>query len=65
MVLLPLGQAPDVPAAALDALETDHEPADVLGGYFAVSFVAYKRNEIECFGRYVTDWEYREYAYHL
>jgi glutamine synthetase len=29
------------------------------------SFVAYKRNEIERFERYVTDWEYREYAYHL
>src|SRR5579859_4030061 len=52
-------------AAALDALEADHELADVLGGYFAASFVAYKRNEIERFGRYVTDWEYREYAYHL
>lgn len=52
-------------AAALDALEADHELADVLGGYFAASFVAYKRNEIERFERYVTDWEYREYAYHL
>jgi glutamine synthetase len=37
----------------------------VHGGYFAASFVAYKRNEIERFERYVTDWEYREYAYHL
>ena len=47
------------------ALEADHELADILGGYFAASFVAYKRNEIERFERYVTDWEYREYAYHL
>jgi glutamine synthetase len=61
-------RAPLLPAslaAALDALAADHEFAEVLGGYFADSFVAYKRNEIERFERYVTDWEYREYAYHL
>ena len=61
-------RAPLLPAslaAALDALEADRELAEVLGGYFAASFVAYKRNEIERFERYVTDWEYREYAYHL
>jgi len=50
---------------ALDALEADTELADVLGGYFVSSFLAYKRNEIERFERYVTDWEFREYAYHL
>ena len=33
--------------------------------YFVSSFLAYKRNEIERFERYVTDWEFREYAYHL
>jgi hypothetical protein len=32
---------------------------------FGPSFLAYKRNEIERFERYVTDWEFREYAYHL
>ena len=26
---------------------------------------AYKRNELERFSRWVTDWEFREYAYHL
>ncbi len=51
--------------AALDALEADEALADVLGDYFVTSFVAYKRNEIERFERFVTDWEYREYAYHL
>jgi glutamine synthetase len=56
---------PTTLAGALDALEADHELTEVLGGYFAASFVAYKRNEIERFERYVTDWEYREYAYHL
>jgi glutamine synthetase len=38
------------------------ELADVLGSYFVSSFLAHKRNEIE---RYVTNWEFREYAYHL
>ena len=52
-------------ADALDALEADRELGDVLGGYFVSSFLAYKRNEIERFERYVTDWEFREYAYHL
>jgi len=52
-------------ADALDALEADRELADVLGGYFVASFLAYKRNEIDRFERYVTDWEFREYAYHL
>jgi glutamine synthetase len=51
--------------AALDALESDHELAGVLGEYFVTSFVTYKRNEIERFERFVTDWEFREYAYHL
>ena len=50
---------------ALDALEADTELTEVLGEYFAGSFLAYKRNEIERFERHVTDWEFREYAYHL
>jgi glutamine synthetase len=50
---------------ALDALEADQELTGVLGGYFVGSFLAYKRNEIERFERFVTDWEFREYAYHL
>jgi glutamine synthetase len=50
---------------ALDALAADTELADVLGRYFTTSFLQYKRNEIERFERYVTDWEFGEYAYHL
>jgi glutamine synthetase len=38
---------------------------EVLGEYFVNSFVAYKRNELERFNAAVTDWEFREYAYHL
>src|SRR5215468_1625014 len=52
-------------ADALDALEADTDLGDVLGRYFVDSFLAYKRNEIERFERFVTDWEFREYAYHL
>ena len=50
---------------ALDALEADTEITDLLGKTFVDAFVAYKRNEIERFGQFVTDWEFREYAYHL
>ncbi len=50
---------------ALDALEADTELQEVLGERFVASFLAYKRNEVERFERHVTDWEFREYAYHL
>jgi glutamine synthetase len=52
-------------AAALDALEADAALADVLGKPFVTMFLAYKRDELERFSRWVTDWEFREYAYHL
>ncbi len=52
-------------ADALDALEADAELQEVLGERFVASFLAYKRNEVERFERHVTDWEFREYAYHL
>jgi glutamine synthetase len=50
---------------ALDALAADTALAEVLGPYFVDSFLAYKHNEVERFERFVTDWEFREYAYHL
>lgn len=52
-------------ADALDALAADEALQSVLGEYFCTSFITYKRNELERFERYVTDWEFREYAYHL
>ena len=61
-------KAPKLPAdlgASLDALEADTAFADLLGPRFVTAFLAYKRNELERFSRYVTDWEFREYAYHL
>jgi glutamine synthetase len=50
---------------ALDALQSDTELTEVLGPTFVNAFLAYKRNEVERFERHVTDWEVREYAYHL
>ncbi|WP_410590202.1 glutamine synthetase family protein [Amycolatopsis sp. lyj-23] len=61
-------KAPKLPAdlgASLDALEADTAFAELLGPRFVTAFLAYKRNELERFSRYVTDWEFREYAYHL
>ena len=52
-------------ALAIDALEEDKDLADILGPTFVSTFVAYKRNELERFSQFVTDWEFREYAYHL
>ena len=52
-------------SAALDALEADTALTDLLGKNFTTSFLTYKRDEIERFGRHVTDWEFTEYAYHL
>jgi glutamine synthetase len=52
-------------AEALDALEADAALADVLGKPFVTMFLAYKRDELERYSRFVTDWEFREYAYHL
>jgi glutamine synthetase len=50
---------------ALDALEGDTDLREVLGDFFVESFLTYKRNEADRFAHFVTDWEFREYAYHL
>ncbi len=50
---------------ALDALSADGRLSEVLGKEFTSSYLIYKRNEIERFSQFVTDWEFREYAYHL
>ncbi|WP_151082988.1 glutamine synthetase family protein [Nocardioides cynanchi] len=60
--------APKLPQSlpeALDALEADTELREVLGDFFVDSFLTYKHNETERFAHFVTDWEFREYAYHL
>ncbi|MEV5798541.1 glutamine synthetase family protein [Streptomyces collinus] len=52
-------------SAALDALEADTALAELLGKDFTTSFLSYKRDEAARFRRFVTDWEFTEYAYHL
>ncbi|WP_413099549.1 hypothetical protein [Streptomyces sp. Inha503] len=47
---------------ALDALEGDGQLTDALGKPFADAFLAFERDELARFQRYVTDWEFREYA---
>ncbi|MEU6993996.1 glutamine synthetase family protein [Streptomyces sp. NPDC046465] len=51
--------------AALDALEADTALSGLLGADFVAAYLTYKRNEVERFQQYVTDWEFTEYAYHL
>ena len=51
--------------AALDALTADADLTDLLGKGFVASYLQYKRDEVDRFARHVTDWEFREYAYHL
>ena len=50
---------------ALDALEADAALVEALGKPFVTMFLAYKRHELDRFSRWVTDWEFNEYAYHL
>jgi glutamine synthetase len=52
-------------ATALNALEADSELVDILGEPFVSMFCTYKRHELQRFSHWVTDWEFREYAYHL
>ncbi|MFI5952959.1 glutamine synthetase family protein [Cryptosporangium sp. NPDC051539] len=52
-------------AESLDALEADADVADLLGQPFVAAFLAYKRDEIERFRTWITDWEFQEYTYHI
>ncbi len=52
-------------ATALAALASDSEVVALLGAPFVDSFLAYKHDELDRMSRFVTDWEFREYAYHL
>lgn len=61
-------KAPLLPSSlseALDALAADDAFAEVLGKEFSTAYLTYKRNEVERFTQFITDWEFREYAYHL
>lgn len=50
---------------ALDALAQDKEVADLLGQQFVDAFLAYKRDEVERFHTWITDWEFQEYTSHV
>lgn len=56
---------PQTLGEALDALEADTEFAGVLGETFVNTFLTYKRDEIDRFNSWITDWEFHEYTYHL
>ncbi|MFN8196392.1 MAG: glutamine synthetase family protein [Nocardioidaceae bacterium] len=56
---------PGTLGAALDALEADTEFREVLGEPFVRALLTYKRDEIERFHTWITDWEFHEYTYHL
>ena len=63
-----VSRSPKLPGSlreSLDALEADTTFGEVLGMPFVNMFVAYKRNEIERFDHWITDWEFREYTYHI
>ena len=63
-----MSRSPKLPGSlreSLDALEADTTFGEVLGMPFVNMFVAYKRNEIERFDHWITDWEFREYTYHI
>ncbi len=50
---------------ALDALEADTEVREVLGEPFVQAYLTYKRDEINRFNSWITDWEFAEYTYHI
>lgn len=56
---------PQTLGEALDALEADTEFAEILGTTFTKTFLTYKRDEIDRFNTWITDWEFHEYTYHL
>ena len=58
-------QLPSTLDAALAAFREDKALASVLGEQFVDAYLDFKLEEAERFRSYVTDWEFREYAYQL
>lgn len=47
---------------ALDAVEDDADLCELLGLEFVAAFLAYKRNEVDRFSHWVTDWSFASTA---
>ncbi|MFV0462542.1 MAG: glutamine synthetase family protein [Nostocoides sp.] len=61
-------KAPKLPQTlgeALDALEADPAIREVMGPPLVAAFLTYKRDELDRFNHWITDWEFEEYTYHL
>ncbi|HET7566687.1 MAG TPA: glutamine synthetase family protein [Gaiellaceae bacterium] len=56
---------PDTLPAAIAALEADELLVDALGEELVTTFKTIKGYELDRFGKWVTDWEMREYMHHL
>jgi glutamine synthetase len=50
---------------ALDALEADETIRAAMGEELVSTFLEIKRYEVDRYRRYVTDWDFAEYAHHL
>jgi glutamine synthetase len=50
---------------ALDALEADETIRAAMGEELVSTFFEIKRYEVDRYRRYVTDWDFAEYAHHL
>ena len=61
-------QGPLLPVSfpeALDALEGDEAIRSAMGEELVSTFLEIKRYEVDRYRRYVTDWDFAEYAHHL
>jgi glutamine synthetase len=56
---------PDTLTAALAELEADEWLCECIGGELIDAFVKLKRCELESYKKYVTDWEWDTYSYHM
>jgi len=52
-------------AQALDDLRADTDLCAVVGPQIIQNFTALKGGELESLRKYVTDWEFDHYSYHL
>lgn len=56
---------PQTLTEAMAALEANTEIREIMGEALVNAFLQYKRDEIDRFNHWITDWEFEEYTYHL